>query len=355
MLSDVTDFVNSCLGCGFLKPSNKKYGLLYPESDFSLFSNLSVDWSYIYKRGVFSYCLAISDKFSKLTHYYACKSTSAKELIVHLKDYFSRYGVPKELHFDISGASGSHALNEFLQEMGVSIKKAASHAHFSIGLSEKACGKFVSGLKFIVRKDKDRRKNWHKYIRFLTFHINNSPQAVTKLSAHDIVYGCNLVTPVMNKSVLLKGEPWNSRMGVLNKIRELAIKKQALARDAYKAAYDKNRIPIDFREGELVFVMFERKSTIEWPAKLQSRYRLGKIIKRISSIMFKVRFKNVNLPGHWVRLCHVAHFKKFTPRPGHLIENRIVSESSLSNPPILENLVFEQPPDVPLLSDSDSE
>ena len=318
MLKDITLYVSSCELCGLYKPSNVKYGLLRPNYNYNLFSHLQVDYSFVYKKAAYVHCLVISDMLSNFVQLYPCKTTKTKEMIKHLKDFFSRFGVPSELHFDVHGAGKSFALNDFLSKLGVRIKYAASGAHFEIGKAEKNCGRLASGLKFIIGKDPQKKKIWYKYLNYLTFQMNNCPQAVTNMSAHEIVYGINLNVPIVNKTTIKNGVSWNSRMGMLNRVRKIAIERQRKAKTIYKNQYDKNRKDVDFQKNEPVFVWFERKASMDFPAKLQQRYRIGTIDKKVSPVLYSIKFTK-KAGKSWKRLTHVSHMKKLRQRPNHLI------------------------------------
>lgn len=320
MNRDIRDYVRSCVLCSKFKPTNVKYGLLSPrEHKGDLFSDVSLDFTHIFSSKHCSQCLVICDTFSNLCILKACKSTSTKEIIQGLITFFQKFGVCRRLFVDAASTSKSKELKAFLDALGIELVVAPSHAHFSAGRVESQVKRVVSALRFLINNKKNRKRMWTKYIPLVEFYINNTPQIATKLSANEIVYGQQLNTPFLIKTILPQYTTVQQRLNWLAHIRREAMKDRKIATQAYKERYDKNRKNISFQKNDNVFVWFERKASTQNPLKLQKRYRLGTIARKISDVTYVVKFRRPN-GTIWKRLTHVAHMKKHFPRPKHLNE-----------------------------------
>ncbi|KAE8742019.1 hypothetical protein FOCC_FOCC012435, partial [Frankliniella occidentalis] len=317
MYSDIEEYVRSCTLCGQFKATNQKFGLLHPRSANDIFDDVMIDYCHVFtQKNGFTHCLLVCDIYSNHCSLFPCKTTSAPELIKHLKTYFSRFGVPRTLHSDVCSAVKSEAFKQFSEQCHFQVQLAASGAHWSVGAVESNVKRFSTALKFLINSKLPRMKNWASYVPFVEFHMNNSPQIASKLSPNDIVFGKRFNTPLVNKSVLPSSVSLRRRFQILYEIRRQATKLRGISKQNSKQIYDQNRKSVKFERNERVLIWFERKASKLSPVKLQKRYRFGTIVRKLSNVLYYVRMKTASKT--WVRLCHVAHIKKIQRRPSHL-------------------------------------
>lgn len=321
MYSDISTYVNSCVLCGEFKPTNQQFGLLQPRQiPANIFTDVMIDYCHVFTntaRNGFSQCLIVCDMYSNFCALFPCKSTDSADLIKHLKSFFSLYGVPSKLYSDVCSATKCAQFTEFATTLNFQVEFAASGAHWSVGAVESSVKRFSTTLKFLLNGKLSRTRQWHLLLPVIAFHMNNSPQISTKLSPNEIVFGRRLQTPFMNKSLLPVKIPIMRRLTLLREIRSAATVSKVKAKADFKATYDQNRKSATFRKNEQVLVGFERKATKLSPIKLQKRYRVGIVSRKVSPVLYVVKFKT-RAGRTWNRLCHVAHMKHMCTRPSRL-------------------------------------
>lgn len=317
MESDIKMYVKSCQSCAQFKASNVNYGKLGTIKSPNIFEDLMLDFTHIFSKTNYKVCLVICDVYSNYCKLYPCKSPCGAEVISSLKDFFGTFGVCKRIHIDACGISKSQEFEEFLQQFNIKLRVAPSNAHFSAGRVESIVKKVVSGLKFLINNKTNRKQIWHKYLPILQFHINNFPQVAIKLSPNEIIFGKTLNSPFMNKTALEVEVKPSARITLLHEIREQAVRLREQSRQQYKEKYDKHRKLTTYSKNTPVFVWFERKASKDFPVKLQPQYRLGTIYKKVSDILYIIKFRRNN-GKTWLRLTHLTHIKPHVKRPQKL-------------------------------------
>lgn len=320
MNEDIKSWVKSCKTCSEFKPHNVRYGLLQPSPmPADVFEELAADFTHVITTNAnkSKHCLVICDVYSNFCYLRPCRTASTGELIKGLVDFFYSYGVCRKLFVDASSISKSKEFHEFLNRLNIQLVVAPSHAHFSAGRVESQVKRVVSALRFLINDKLSNKKRWDQLLPLVQFYINNSPQVATQKSANELVYGRQLNTPLTLKTLLPAHKNLLDRFHFLEKIRLEAADARKKATLNYKSKYDYNRKNVSFSVGSPVFVWFERKASLQNPLKLQKRYRLGTVARKISDVLYLIRFRKAN-GSKWTRLTHVAHLKPFLQRPKRL-------------------------------------
>ena len=182
---------------------------------------------------------------------------------------------------------------------------------------EASVKRVVSGIRFLVNNRSNRKRQWHSFLPFIQFHMNAQPQVSSGLSAYEIVYGKQPLTPFSLKTLLPSTVSIDRRLKVLEEIRQSVISARQKAQATYKSKYDSNRKDISYKVGSPVFVWFERKASLAFPKKLQKLYRIGTVYKKVSNLLYIIKLRT-KTGCVWKRLTHVTHLKPSHVRPGHL-------------------------------------
>jgi len=130
MKAKVQNYIRNCTKCiAFSKISGKTEGFMYsiPKDNVSFMTIHvehfgSVDRTNASKK----YVLLIVDAFTKFVKLYAVKTTTSRETIRCLKDYFSAYNKPKMLISDRGTSFTSKEFEDFVKEINIQHVKIAT-------------------------------------------------------------------------------------------------------------------------------------------------------------------------------------------------------------------------------------
>lgn len=314
----VSEYVKTCEICGKHKTSLRTFGKLQPKVSIDVFDNINADFTHIYSAHPhYTNCLVISDSFSNLVLLRPCKAPTSEALTDGLIQWFSRYGLCRNLHIDAGPQSTCKAFKDFLDRLGINLIVSPSNAHFSSGRVESMVKRTITTLRYLIDNKKSRLMQWHKLLPLIEFKLNKTPGLATKLSAHEICFGRILNEPATLKSVVPSGKTLKERINTLEFIRKQAQIAQNFERNTYMRKYNKNKHEIVFTKGQPVFVEIEKKATKLNPEKFQPKYKIGTIKKKISKVVYIIRFRE---PGGriWTRRTHIIHLKQKFPRPKYL-------------------------------------
>lgn len=188
MTSKVKNHVKNCIKCiAFTKNTGRTEGLLHslPKGDLPFITIHvdhfgPVDRSHATKRHV----LVVIDAFTKYVRLYAVKSTTSRETIKCLRDYFQIYSRPVTLISDRGTSFTSKEFEEFMNEMNITHVKVATGSPQANGQVERvnrflgpALGKLYDG------------KNWHKSLGEIEFAINNTLNRSTGETPSQLLFG----------------------------------------------------------------------------------------------------------------------------------------------------------------------
>lgn len=178
MRSKIRIHIQNCTKCiAFSKPSGKPEGLIHGIPKGRLpFDTIHVDHFGPVDRtnAAKKHVLVIIDAFTKYVKFYAVKSTTSRETIRCLKDYFSMYSRPRVLISDRGTSFTSSEFEEFVSNMNIKHIKIATGSPQANEQVERynrvlapALGKLYDG------------KDWHRSLGEIEFAINNQVNRTT--------------------------------------------------------------------------------------------------------------------------------------------------------------------------------
>ena len=167
------EHIENCTRCiAYSRPSGKIEGFLHEILKESVpFAMIHLDHFEPVDRAsaVKKYVFLIVDAFTKFVKLYAVKTTTARETIRCLRDYFNSYSRPKILVSDRGTAFTAKEFAEFLEEENIKHAKIATASPQANGQVERynrilapALGKLYEG------------KDWHKALGEIEHAINNT-------------------------------------------------------------------------------------------------------------------------------------------------------------------------------------
>ena len=217
--SDIENIRNSCSYCNRNAPSQAMMPpmpLASPE-----FPHQMIVGDYFDVKG--KTWLVLADRFSGwLSLHYFPREATAADLIRHLKDYFSTFGISEHFSSDNGPQFQSSQFKNFLKSWGVEHRTSSSYFPKSNLKSETS----VKSAKRIVMDNSklDGSPDWDRIRRALMQH-RNTPDTEFGLSPSQLVYG----RPIRDFLPIRPGEFSPSEVWVdCREKRELAMRKRIL-------------------------------------------------------------------------------------------------------------------------------
>lgn len=234
------------------------------------------------------YALCVIDHCTRWPEVVCLRSLTAKATCDALLGIFSRMGVPETICSDQGTNFTARLTREFLARMGATPRFSTPEHPESNGLVERFNGTFKSMLFDVVQT---YGRDWDRHVPFLLWAYREVPNATTKESPFELMYGRAPVGPL---TLLMK--TWSGEWAVpdslntsteeyLRQLKEglMAASERAtvssqVAQEKYTSNYNLRARPKQFYEGDMVLVQETDtvgKLAAKWlgPAKVVSRER----------------------------------------------------------------------------------
>lgn len=263
------------------------------------------------KKG-YEYLLTILDMSTRFPEAVPLRNIRARTVIDALIQFFTRYGLPREVQSDRGTNFTSTVFQAVMNELGIEqVTSSAYHPQ-----SQGAIERFHRTLKDMVRAYSDQfPSEWDAAMPFLMFAVRDTVNESTGFTPFELVYGHEVRGPLrLLKDRLVGGRPPEDTLEYaarftdrLQAACEVARVNLEVSRVRMKRHYDKRAKPRIFEVGDQVLVLL--------PA---GGVRLGVRFEGPYPILKKVGPCNyvVGTPGRRVksRLCHVNLLKSYVGR-----------------------------------------
>ncbi|GAU48779.1 hypothetical protein TSUD_406220 [Trifolium subterraneum] len=233
---------------------------------------------------------------------------------IFLEEIVKLHGVPLSIVSDRDPTFTSHFWRAFQKAMGTRLRMSTSNHPQTDGQSERTIQTLEDMLRACVLEDGG---NWSKHLHLVEFAYNNSYHTSIGMAPYEALYGRRCRTPLCWTEVGDKG--------VLGPdiIQETTLKIKSVkehmrvAQSRQKSYADHRRRPIEFEEGDHVFLRVTPKLGLRGvfkTKKLAPRY-IGpyQILKRVGPVAYQLA-----LPPSMSRMhdvFHVSQLRKFIPDP----------------------------------------
>lgn len=139
------------------------------------------------------YALVVTDWFTKYVEIYPMPNQEAETVAQALtREYFSRYGVPLELHSDQGTQFESRLFQEICHLLGIHKTRTTPFRPQSDGISERNI-KTLTKMMAMVTKEQEQ---WDEYLPFISMAYRATPHESTGFSPNFLMYGRELFMPV---------------------------------------------------------------------------------------------------------------------------------------------------------------
>ncbi|XP_068225915.1 uncharacterized protein [Palaemon carinicauda] len=259
----------------------------------------------------FQYMLTIMDRTTRFPEVIPVRCIKSGIVIKHLMDFFSRYGLPREIQSDQGSNFTSREFQAKMNELGIKHNLASSYHPESQGILER----FHSTLKNALTKYcLDHVEEWDKDLPLLLFALRSAPSESLGFSPFQMVYGHNVRGPLD-----LLREHWEGGSGKMNSLDYILSFKEKLrsiwqwaqnnlstSQAKMKTHYDRKSQVRNFEAGEQVLVL------LPMPGQFRAQFVGPAVVKKkLNDVDYLVE-----IPGRRKKcqLCHINIMKKYFSR-----------------------------------------
>nr|XP_054761448.1 uncharacterized protein LOC129267850 [Lytechinus pictus] len=317
MHKDVVHFCKTCHTCqiiGKAQPSIKPAPLIPIPAFEEPFTRVLVDCvgPLPRTRSGHRFLLTIMDLSTRFPETIPLRSITAKTVVQALVQFFTRYGLPKEIQCDQGSNFMSGIFQQVMKELGIrQIKSSAYHPQ-----SQGALERYHQTLKTMIRAYcEDYPDDWDKEISFLLFATRDSPNESIGFSPFELVYGHEVRGPLklIKERFMVQDDDVNL-LDYVSKFRERLSKACDVAKEhlkvsqgKMKAQADKNAKERSFKPGDKVLVLLPLQGE-----PLKARFNGPYIVKKkLNDVNYVISTPDRRKSQ---RVCHVNMLKEYFER-----------------------------------------
>ncbi|KAJ9699024.1 hypothetical protein PVL29_007877 [Vitis rotundifolia] len=258
----------------------------------------------------------IVDRLTKSAHFLAMKTTDSMNSLakLYIQEIVRLHGIPVSIVSDRDPKFTSQFWQSLQRALGTQLNFSTAFHPQTDGQSERVIQILEDMLRACVL---EFGGNWADYLPLAEFAYNNSYQSSIGMAPYEALYGRPCRSPLcwieMGESRLLGPEIVQETTEKMQLIKE----KLKIAQDRQKSYADKRRRPLEFEEGDWVFVkVSSRRGIFRFgkKGKLAPRF-VGpfQIDKRVGPVAYKLILPQQLSLVHDV--FHVSMLRKCTPDP----------------------------------------
>ncbi|KAK9674756.1 Integrase zinc binding domain, partial [Popillia japonica] len=232
-------YISNCLKCITYSPiTGKREGFLHNLPKGSIpFNVVHIDHVGPFEKTRFrhKYILVIIDSFTKFVKLYACVKTDTKEVIKHLREYFSYYSKPGKIISDRGSCFTSTEFKAFLNNQGICHSMIATgmpQANGQVEVINKSISAMCSKLTTDISK-------WDDVLGQVEFGINNTVNRSTGECPSVLLFGVHQKGQLEDEVRTFLESRVITETGDLNLIRNKASKNIIKTQDYNKCYFDK--------------------------------------------------------------------------------------------------------------------
>lgn len=245
------------------------------------------------------YILVVQDQFSKWVEAYAIKDQSAEtvaRVLVH--EFFSRFGVPLELHSDQGSNYGSDLFKEVCKLLEIHKTRTTPYHPSGNGLVERFNQTLLNMVSAYVS---DNQKDWDLYLPLLTSAYRSCAHDSSGLSPNQIMLGREVHQPI-SLAFGVPGKdkqstsPVNYVYDLWNKMTEIQSyvrKHLKVAAERQKRDYDTRASCKTYEVGDLVYYLDSSRKVGLSPKLKREQWKGPFVISRkISDLLYELRWQH---------------------------------------------------------------
>jgi hypothetical protein len=279
----------------------------------------------------------IVDRLTKSAHFLFVNINYDVEKLtqIYIKEIIRLHGVPSSIVLDRDPKFTSHFWRSLQKSLGTRLRLSSAYHPQTDGQTERTIQSLEDLLRSCVL---DNQGSWDNLLPLIEFTYNNSFHSSIGMAPYEALYGRKCQTPLCwyqdGESVILGPEIIQQTTEKVKQIRE----KMRTTQSRQKSYADKRRRPLEFEEGDHVFLRVasttgvgraikSKKLTPKFIGPYQILRRIGHVAYQIALPPFLSNIHNV---------FHVSQLRKYVSDPSHIIEPDVV--------PLKDNLSYESSP-----------
>ncbi|KAK2427510.1 hypothetical protein QL285_026084 [Trifolium repens] len=341
MKRDVAEFVASCLTCQKAKIEHQRPAGMLQSLDIPEWKWDSISMDFITglpkTRRKHDSIWVIVDRLTKSAHFLPVRTTdtAAKLTDVYIAEIVRLHGIPSSIVSDRDPKFTSHFWKTLHEALGTKLRLSSAYHPQTDGQTERTNQSLEDLLRACVLDD---RGSWDDVLPLIEFTYNNSFHASIGMAPYEALYGRRCQTPLCwyqdGESMIVGPEMVQQTTDKVRKIRAM----MKVAQDRQKSYADRRRRPLEFAEGDHVFLRVTPTTGVgrALKAKKLTPKFIGpyQILERIGKVAYRIALPPVLSLIHDV--FHVSQLRKYTPDPSHVITPDDIQ--------LRDNLSFEVPP-----------
>ncbi|XP_068312511.1 transposon Ty3-I Gag-Pol polyprotein [Pyrus communis] len=270
--------------------------------------------------------LVVVDRFSKMAHFLPCNKTfdATRVADLYFKEVVKLHGIPKSITSDRDPKFISHFWRTLWRKVGTRLQFSSSHHPQTDGQTEVVNRSLGNLLRSLVGKEKH---NWDFTLSQAEFAFNRSKNRSTGKCPFEIVYGLIPNGPFDLIPLPVIDHFSGDANDMVAHIRDLHSQVRRILEESnekYKAAADKHRRHMEFKESDLVWINLRKE---RFP-----RGRFGKLHDKVDGL-FRVMKQigenayQLELPGN-MEVSATFNVADLQPYYEHILEQKSDSMTS---------------------------
>ena len=341
MKREIAYYVASCLICQKAKIEHQKpAGMLHSlELPVWKWDSITMDFVTGLPRTSSGYdsIWVVVDRLTKSAHFIPINTGYPMKKLTqaYLRDIVRLHGVPSSIVSDRDPRFTSKFWGSLQQALGTKVKLSTAYHPQTDGQTERTIQSLEDLLRACVLEES---KSWDQFLPLVEFTYNNSYHSSIDMAPFEALYGRKCRTPLCwvetGENLILGPEIIQETN---EKVRLIQSKIKA-AQDRQKSYADLRRKPLEFQEGEHVFLRVTPMTGIGRVMKIKKltpRF-VGpyQILQRIGPVAYRIALPPSLSNLHDV--FHVSQLRKYIPDPSHVIQPETVQ--------LKENLTYKAKP-----------
>ena len=199
--------------------------------------------------------LVVACMQSRWCEAYALPSPTHQLVAACFLDWFSRHGVPEQIHTDQGSQFMAESLAEAYEQLGIKRTRTTPY-HPSGDPAERMIGAIVRVLRALVYENLNNA-DWDELLPIVLMCLRSQVIETMRVSPYEVVHGMQMRLPIDH---IFATEPESRTTPLhdlpvrLQRLRERISKYQEQQRDRYKKKYDKSRKDVTFHVGDEVLL-----------------------------------------------------------------------------------------------------
>ena len=325
MKRDVAQFVAACLTCQKAKVEHQRPGGLLHQLDIPVWKwdSIAMDFVTHLPRTVRGHdsVWVIVDRLTKSAHFLPVnlRISMVKLAQLYIKEIVRLHGVPSSIISDRDPRFTSRFWQTLQSALGTKLRMSSAYHPQTDGQSERTIQSLEDLMRACVL---DHLGVWDEVLPLVEFTYNNSFHASIGMAPYEALYGRKCRTPLCwfhdGESVLVGPELLQQTTEKVKLIQE----RMKAAQSRQKSYADLRRRPLDFAEGDHVFLRVSPTKGVGRVIRLRklSPKFIGpyQILRKIGPAAYEIA-----LPPQLANLhnvFHVSQLRKYVPDPAHVLE-----------------------------------